>query len=82
MNTTLQYSILKELCPERIWQLTDAMKLTLDYQISRLPRRTVSDLETRYPTTLAEMRAFLEVFFTRHLFQVQNSLIDYMTSEN
>ncbi len=28
------------------------------------------------------MRAFLDVFFTRHFFQSQNSLIDYMTSQD
>jgi hypothetical protein len=27
------------------------------------------------------MRAFLDTFFTRHYFQVQDSLLEYMTSE-
>ena len=82
MSGTLQNLIYKDLCPDGIWQLSDAVKSVLRYQISRLPRSNVSETDTRYPTTPASMRAFLDVFFTRHFFQSQNSLIDYMTSQD
>lgn len=82
MNRTLQNLIRKELCPDGIWQLTDAMKSVLRYQIFRLPKREVSKTDIRYPDTPASMRAFLEVFFTRHYFQIQNSLISYMVSQD
>lgn len=80
MNITLQNIIREELCPDGIWQLTNVMKSVLKYQMSRLPKRTVSESETRYPTTRAGMRSFLDIFFTRHYFQTQHSLFDYMTS--
>ena len=82
MSGTLQNLVLRESCPDGIWQLTDVMKSVLRYQISRLPKSKVSETDTRYPTTPASMRAFLDVFFTRHFFQTQNSLIDYMTSQD
>jgi len=47
-----------------------------------LPKREVSKIGTRYPQSPAEMRAFLVKFFTRHYFQVQNCLIDYMASQD
>jgi len=78
MNKTLKNLILKELCPDGVLQLTDVMKSVLIRQISQLPQRTVSDNETRYPTTPSGMRAFLDIFFTRHFLQIQNSLLDYM----
>lgn len=82
MSGTLKNLVYKSLCPDGIWQLSDAVKSVLRYQISRLPRSNVSETDTRYPTTPASMRAFLNVFFTRHFFQSQNSLIDYMTSQD
>jgi hypothetical protein len=82
MSGTLKNLVYKGLCPDGIWQLSDAVKSVLGYQISRLPRSNVSETDTRYPTTPASMRAFLNVFFTRHFFQSQNSLIDYMTSQD
>jgi ribosomal protein RSM22 (predicted rRNA methylase) len=82
MSGTLQNLIYESLCPDGIWQLSDAMRSVLRYQISRLSRGVVSETDTRYPTTPASMRAFLKVFFARHFFQTQNSLIDYMTSQD
>lgn len=57
------------------------MKSVLKYQISRLPNKKVSKDETRYPRNPADMRAFLVKFFVRHYLQTQNSLLDYMTSQ-
>ena len=73
---------MEELRPDGIWKLKDVIKSGLRYQISRLPRRKVSEDETRYPQTPAGMKAFLIKFFTRHYFQTQNCLVDYMTSQN
>ncbi len=82
MDGTLQYLTREELCPNGIWQLPNVTKSVLRYQILRLPKSEVSETETRYPQSPAEMRAFLVKFFTRHYFQTQNSLIDYMTSQD
>ena len=81
MNKTLKNLILKELCPDGIWQLTDAVKSVLRRRILQLPQRTVSEDEKRYPTTPSGMRKFLEFFFARHYFQAQHSLFNYMTSD-
>jgi len=81
MDTELYKRVKDELCPNDHWDLTDAIKRLLKLQINRLPQVTVSAEETRYPTSPAGMRAFLDTFFARHYFQVQNSMLDYMTSE-
>ena len=81
MSNRLRDFIQNELCPNGEWKLSDYMKSALERQISRLPKAAVSEAETRYPATLAGMRAFLDVFFTRHYFQVQDSLLDYMVSD-
>ncbi len=80
MSNRLSDFVQNELCPNGEWKLSDYMKSVLERQMSRLPEAAVSETETRYPTTLAGMRAFLDVFFTRHYFQVQDSLLDYMAS--
>jgi hypothetical protein len=69
-----------ELCPHGVYELSNSVKCALDQEIRCLPKCEVSEHETRYPIDAASMRAFLEVFFTRHLFQLQNSLIDYVIS--
>jgi hypothetical protein len=63
-----------------VCQPSSLIKSVLDQQIGGLPRNTVSDNETRYPTDEPSMRAFLEAFFTRHLFQLQKSLVEYVAS--
>jgi ribosomal protein RSM22 (predicted rRNA methylase) len=82
MNETLQNFVLRELCPDGVWQLSDVVKSLLIYKISRLPKGEVSEDETRCPQSLKGMRAFLSKFFARHYFQTQNSLFDYMTSQD
>jgi hypothetical protein len=81
MSETLKNLVYECLCPDGVWQLSDIVRSVLRYQLSRLPKSNVSEADTRYPTTPASMRAFLNVFFARHFFQSQNSLVDYMTSE-
>lgn len=58
------------------------MKSVLRQQISRLPNKNVSEEEAMYPSTASGMRTFLEVFFSRHYFQVQNSVLDYVMSDD
>jgi len=81
MSSRLRDFVRNELCPNDEWKLSDYMKSVLERQMSRLPEATVSETEIRYPTTFAGMRAFLDVFFARHYFQVQDSLLDYMASD-
>lgn len=80
MRETPADSACMELDPDGIYELGDSVRSALDQEIACLPIDNVSEHETRYPTDATSMRAFLEVFFTRHLFQVQNSLTDYAIS--
>src|SRR3972149_4995357 len=82
MTERFESQIKSELCPGGIWQLSDRVKNVLRRQIERLPNRSVSEEEVMYPNPAAGMRAFLEVFFSRHYFQVQNSLLAYVESED
>jgi hypothetical protein len=70
------------LCPEGIWHLSDRMKNVLRRQINRLPNGEVPEEEAMYPSTASGMREFLEVFFTRHYFQVQDSLLYFFSSDD
>ena len=63
-----------------VWLLSKHLKSLLRRQMQKLPSREVSENDTRYPVDEAGMKAFLETFFTRHIFQVQCSLIEYVSS--
>ncbi|MFH1371029.1 MAG: hypothetical protein ABII09_07060 [Planctomycetota bacterium] len=76
----IESQIKDELCPDGVWCLSDRMKNVLIRQITRLPNGEVPKEEAMYPNTASGMRTFLEVFFSRHYFQVQNSLLDYIIS--
>ena len=82
MNNALMNSLLQELCPDGIWQLSDLIKSILRRQISNLPMGNFSKDEIRYPKSPAAMRVYLIRFFSRHYFQTQNSLIEYFTSQD
>lgn len=82
MNRTLQNLVLQELRPDEIWQLSNLMKSILRRQISHLPKSKVTEDETRYPQSPVSMRAFLIKFFARHYLQTQNSLVEYITSQD
>lgn len=75
-------SVQKELCPDGNWKLSKPVKDIVYNYLKRLPCRSVSKEETRYPTNPSGMRAFLDIFFARHYFQIQDSLISHMTSED
>lgn len=80
MSSKLRETVEAKLCPDGQWQLSRLVESLLRRKINSLPKRKVTEEETRYPLDFAGMRAFLETFFARHYFQVQNSLLDYMTS--
>ncbi|MGD0596476.1 MAG: hypothetical protein ABSA64_03010 [Sedimentisphaerales bacterium] len=82
MIDSVESQIKSEICPDGIWKLSGRVKNVLRRQIGRLPDKSVSEEETMYPSTASGMRAFLEVFFSRHYFQIQNSLLDYVESED
>jgi hypothetical protein len=82
MIESIESQIKSEICPDGIWKLSDRIKNVLMRQIGRLPNKSVSEEEAMYPSTASGMRAFLEVFFSRHYFQIQNSLLDYIESED
>lgn len=82
MSNELYEKVIEEICPSGNWRLGDTVEKLLKLQINRLPRKVVPEEEVRYPTSPAAMRAFLDTFFVRHYFQVQNSLLEYLTSED
>lgn len=82
MTESVESQIKSEICPYGIWNLSERVENILKRQIGRLPNKSVSEEETMYPSTASGMRAFLEVFFSRHYFQIQNSLLDYIESED
>jgi len=82
MADSFKNQIKSELYSDGIWQLSDRVRNVLKRQIARLPKKNVPEEEAMYPSTATGMRAFLEVFFSRHYFQVQNSLLDYAESED
>ncbi|MCK5563807.1 MAG: hypothetical protein KAJ07_01055 [Planctomycetes bacterium] len=75
-------SVKQELCPDGNWKLRKPVKDILHGFLNRLPCRNVSEEEMRYPTNPSGMRAFLDIFFARHYFQIQDSLIGHMTSDD
>lgn len=81
MRNELHKQVEGQLCPEGNWKLSDTMNRILKRCVNCLPQGCPSEEETRYPTLPIGMRAFLDTFFARHFFQIQDSLIEYMTSD-
>lgn len=82
INSKLKEAVKERLCPDEQWKFSQLVESLLKRKINNLPERNVTDEETRYPLDFAGMRTFLEKFFARHYFQVQNSLLDYVTSDD
>ncbi|MFA5422701.1 MAG: hypothetical protein WC374_02465 [Phycisphaerae bacterium] len=87
MNRPINTKELKELvldviCPSGIWQLSQDIELLLNRHLKKLPSGDVTDQEARFPTTKQGIHVYLDKFFTRHYFQLQNSLIDYFVSDD
>jgi ribosomal protein RSM22 (predicted rRNA methylase) len=80
MSSAPTESLWEELYPDGTCSPSDLVKSVLDRRISCLPEKAVPDHDVRYPVDEPSMRAFLETFFTRHLFQLQRSLASYVSS--
>jgi SAM-dependent methyltransferase len=81
MNRAIGKYSWEDLYPDGVCHLCDSIKcVLLDQEMISLPKSVVSEDETRYPVDEASMRGFLETFFTRHLFQLQKSLMEYVAS--
>lgn len=81
MSNFIKKLVEEELCPEGIWKFSDSMLSIFKSAINRFPNGETTEMEERYPTTRNGMKAYLDKFFARHYFQVQDSLLDYMVSE-
>ena len=81
MSNVIEEFVKEELCPEGIWKFSDSMLSIFKSAINRFPNGETSETEEWYPTTRNGMKAYLDKFFARHCFQVQDSLLDYMVSE-
>ena len=80
MSDVIPEHLWADLYPDGVCQPSNLIKFVLDQQMIGLPRNKVSDQETRYPVDEPSMYAFLSTFFTRHLFQAQRSLVDYVAT--
>jgi hypothetical protein len=79
-DQNLRAAIQEALAPNGVWELQGNMGPLFSGSIARLPKGDVSDEERRYPTTKTGLRAFMDGFFARHYFQVQDSLLDFFAS--
>ena len=80
MAIDLRKRLKEQLAPDGIWTMREEIKSLIQKLLKRLPRGSVSEQERRYPTTPQGMREFLDAFFARHYFQVQDSLVAHLTS--
>ena len=72
----------ERVAPSDIWKLDPVLEALLKRQIYSLPStKNLSKLECRYPEDKKSLRAFLDKFFARHLFQVQNAILQQDTFE-
>ena len=72
----------QRVAPGDIWKLDSVFESLLKRQICSLPfSKNLSQLERRYPEDKKSLRAFLDKFFARHFFQVQNAMLQQETFE-
>lgn len=65
-----------------IWELSPEIAEILKQQIDSLPSSNkLTEMEYRYPKDKAGVRGFLDKFFARHFFQVQNAILQEDTYE-
>jgi len=79
-DQNLRAAIQEVLAPNGVWELQGNVGSLFSGSIARLPKGDVSDEERRYPTTRMGLRAFMDGFFARHYFRVQDSLLDFFAS--
>ena len=76
MDRGLLAEIRATLAPRQTWALRQKVRAILETQIAALPKdRDLNEAERRYPVTPSGMGAFLNAFFARHFFQVQDSIL-------
>jgi hypothetical protein len=80
MTDTIREHSWEDLYSDGVCQPSSVIKSVLNEQMIGLPGNAVSDHETRYPIDEPSMRAFLDTFFTRHMFQLQRSLVEYIAT--
>jgi len=81
MSNDIKKLTKEDLCPKGIWKFSDSMLTIFKRAIRRFSSGDTTEEEERYPTTRIGMKAYLDKFFARHYFQVQDSLLDSMISE-
>lgn len=64
------------MCDNGVWEFDDKIRQVLKRQMLSLPLpKKLSQKEYRYPENKPEIRGFLDKFFARHFFQIQNVLL-------
>ncbi len=81
MANNLYRFVKNQLCHNDEWHVGDTIKDLISNSVRALPKRTVSQHETRYPRTPEGMRAFLMKFFSRHYLQLQTCLMEFLCSD-
>ena len=76
MYESLLKEVTEQLAPDELWTLRPDIEEVLKSEMASLPHvKDISILERRYPTTSAALRAFLNAFFARHFFQIQDTIL-------
>ena len=82
MEEIINEQVREILCPERIWQFSDVIHPVYKKAVRKFPLKETSQEQERYPTTRDGMGAYLDKFFARHYFQVQESILTYLSSQD
>jgi len=76
MHESLRLKVKEKLAPDEIWTMRPNIEEVLKSEINSLPQASdISKYERRYPTTNAALRTFLNAFFARHYFQIQDTVL-------
>ncbi len=80
MYKDLLEEIRGKLVPDNIWTLRPVIHEILKTEIANLPSgQHLEEMERRYPSTPSGMGIFLNDFFARHFFQIQDSILQEAT---
>jgi hypothetical protein len=76
MHESLLKEVKELLAPNELWTMRPSIEEILKFEMASLPHgEEILKLERRYPTTAAALRAFLNAFFARHFFQIQDTIL-------
>ena len=82
MNYPRLSDVRDKFAKDDVWELSDIIADILQQEMKSLPSSNkLSELEYRYPKDKAGVRGFLDKFFARHYFQVQNAILQEDTYE-